>query len=263
VTGFLVREIDNIKSKDTFVVGQSDPKSQMLQVAEGLLLEHTAFIEWFFLFLLQELIPTTSYQRHITSLKALELLLKSGILQRDKSLQVVQKADNDTVWPYSVNFFTPYAMRLLLDLLMDPFEDVRNSATAILKYASVENYTTELHIAIELSSPSSHVEPLQEISSDPNHQSMPSAKAKASSDLLRTFISRAEENSKRTGRADYADGVARSYELLYGLQTSASGRFEVLDVLVNELEDKVAIAERDLAQAVLSAPIHGSFAALR
>ena len=77
------------------------------------------------------------------------------------------------------------------------------------------------------------------------------------------FIARAEEASKRTGRADYADAVARSHELLYGLLDSTEARIGLVEDVVDSLERKVAIAERDLARAVLIAPIHGHFAALR
>lgn len=227
--GFLVREIDTMKSKLLPDTAPSSEETLQISDAEKLLLAHKQFVEWYFDFLLEELVPTTSYQRHYTALKVIELLLRSGILDRKNLSPVVQKSDNDTVWPYHFNFFTTRSLRLLLDLLMDPFEDVRSGATAILKLASPKDF---------------------------NHGS-------SSNDLLRSFSSRAEHCSKMTGRADYADGVARSYDILYSFQDCAKGRLEVLKMLVDEIESKIVIAESNLGQAVLEAPVHGQFAGLR
>jgi hypothetical protein len=77
------------------------------------------------------------------------------------------------------------------------------------------------------------------------------------------FIQKAETASKCTGRADLADGVARAQELIYCLQATDEARLDLLENLVSDLEGEVFIAENDLAQAVLLAPVHGHFAALR
>lgn len=258
-TGFLVRELDSINTRAK--IGTSDTQPQIVIDATACLFIHKEFIEWYLKFLLKELIPTTSYQRHIAALKATELLLHSGVLRHDGSSPLPQKADNDTAWPFHIDFFTPVSMRLLLDLLMDPFEDVRSSATAILKLAPPTDFM---------------IEPVKIISKDNNiHYTKNLANLKAgvsksgsmgsgvSLESLQTFISRAEEDSKRTGRADYADGVARSYDLLYALQTSKESRLRLLVRLIDDLETKVEIAEQGLGQAVLEAPVHGTFAALR
>jgi multidrug resistance efflux pump len=81
--------------------------------------------------------------------------------------------------------------------------------------------------------------------------------------LLFDFIKRAEDRSMRTGRADLADGVAHSYELLCTLLATDHSRLSLVQSLVESLESKVTIAEADLAQAVLLAPVHGHFASLR
>jgi hypothetical protein len=81
--------------------------------------------------------------------------------------------------------------------------------------------------------------------------------------LLKDLIARAEEISKRTGRADYGDGLARCYALLYSLLPSTTDRLALVDNLVQDLEKKTQIAERDLSRAVSDAPVHGTFAALK
>ncbi|PQE06896.1 HEAT repeat protein [Rutstroemia sp. NJR-2017a BVV2] len=144
-----------------------------------------------------------------------------------------QVADHATTWPYDVDIFTPMSTRLLLDLLMDPFEDVRSGASMLLRMAHRRNF-----------------ESADDISE--THDLY----------ILTEFIDRARDLSKRTGRADYADGVARSYEILYRLQGSTEARMVLLRDLISNLESKVEIAKKDLTNAVLIAPIHGDFAAM-
>jgi hypothetical protein len=81
--------------------------------------------------------------------------------------------------------------------------------------------------------------------------------------LLRNFVERAEVLSRKTGRADYADGVARSTSLLFSLLSSTDEQTIFLSQTVEDLEAKLSLAEKDLGQAVLEAPIHGNFAALQ
>jgi hypothetical protein len=168
------------------------------------------------------------------------------------------------------------SMRLLLDLLLDPFEDVRSSATNILKFASPDNFTAkelskECLADIDIAKPAgsakiffaadqnnfgSELSMRRESESRNERKNKPLLK-------LRDFIERAEDFSKRTGRADYADGLARSYELLCSLLPSTIEQMQLLTQLVEDLETKVRIAEQDLAAAVLDAPVHGTFAALK
>jgi hypothetical protein len=278
-TAFLVREIDSLsfqlRPKHSISPQERQMAQRALEQTTELLRVHASFIEWYIDFLLGELVPTASYQRHITALRAISLLLRSGILKRSSESPPARSSDNSTVWPYEIDFFNPASMRLLLDLLMDPFEDVRSSATSILKLASPDNF-----IAGERSEESQDLGAPQPAASrvdlDAASESVlisnlsVNCGAKSSHvdkntplGLLRSFMERAEKLSKTTSRADYADGVARSYELLYSLISSTSERTQILTQLVEDLETKVSFAEQDLAKAVLEAPIHGTFAALK
>lgn len=257
-TGFLVREAAGLKSKG--LVDNVNPVTHSLQSTglEELLASHIAFIEWYFDFLLQELVPTASYQRHITALKAIDLFLHTGILKREGSAQL-QKADNDTIWPFSIDFFTPSSIRSLLDLLIDPFEDVRNAATAILKFASPVHFSKSTSDFQNLPQTTLFIQGKPEDSY--------TAKSSVADDVehlgtVKHFTQIAEDASKLTGRADYADGVAHSYELLYFLEAKTSLRQNLLTKLVKELDTKISTAEKDLGRAVLEAPVHGTFAAL-
>jgi hypothetical protein len=81
--------------------------------------------------------------------------------------------------------------------------------------------------------------------------------------LLRDFVEQAQAWSKKTGRADYADGAGRSTSLLFNLLPSINEHTNFLTHLVEDLETKLCTAEQDLAKAVLDAPVHGNFAALK
>ncbi|KAM3083132.1 hypothetical protein ACMFMG_003796 [Clarireedia jacksonii] len=227
-TAYLKREID----RPALIQGAEH--SVDVAVIKDLLKVHEDFLLWFIQFLFEELVSTASYQRHITSLRALILLLHSGIQKEVSSaIRPAQVADHTTAWPYDADIITPLSTRLLLDLLMDPFEDVRSGASVLLKMAHNRSF-----------------------------QSANDGSGTPDLNVLIEFIDRAKDLSKRTGRADYADGVARSYEILYRLQGSTEARMVLLRGLVDNLESKVEIAKKDLANAVLVAPIHGDFAAL-
>jgi hypothetical protein len=275
---YLTRELENIKflvylneSADSAPRGR---KQELSDEISGLLRSHEKFIQWYLDFLSGELIPTASYQRHITALKATTLLLNSGILEHDPSRSLTKGSDNATIWPFTIKFFTPGTMRLVMDLLMDPFEDVRISASVLLKLASHEDFRVGT-LTVNSKGPNGNFSEQGLANGETNRHSShlpqltnslpapPTRDAEATPRMLLNFIYRAQAAAKRTGRADYADGVARSYEVLYCLSSSMDTRLEIIEQLVEQLELKVVIVEEDLARAVLEAPIHGSFAALK
>ena len=263
-TAHLVKELQNISfsTGPDQLVSKLETQGSATEINK-LLETHKDFVKWYLEFLLGELIPTSSYQRHITALRALALLLKSGLSQRHISLQSA-----GTVWVYSINIFTSGCMRLLLDLLMDPFEDVRVNALALLRLASRDDFslghqTSYLEDIIPIYTLKDFNVPMP--ASEHNYgltNSVPAIKTKPLS-ALTEFITRASEISKRTGRADYADGVARCYELFYFLLPSTTSRLDLIQDLVDELTIKISIAETELSKAVADAPVHGLFSALR
>jgi hypothetical protein len=277
----LMREIESLSFQLRPEHALSPQDRQMAQQASNqtteLLRGHASFIEWYIEFLLGELIPTASYQRHITALKAISLLLRSGILKPILGSPPAKISDNSTVWPCVIDFFNPMSMRLLLDLLMDPFEDVRSNATSILKLASPNDFSegelvTEPQVDIDSSHSADCIHNSAAASGQTLFVTTPSGcceekishvrKGKPLG-LLRDFVERAKVLSKRTGRADYADGVARSTSLLFGLLSSINEQTKFLTQLVEDLETELSIAEDDLAKAVLQAPVHGTLAALK
>lgn len=277
---FLTRELENMKLLLSLDASNgSAPREgnqELLDEINGLLKMHERFILWYLEFLSGELIPTASYQRHITALKALAVFLRSGILEPDRNLSLPKASHNATTWPFTINFFTSGTMRLLLDLVMDPFEDVRASAAVVLKFASrndfrarttTDNFKVLNHDLSEVglngrratTRRTSNLQDPSNISSS----APPIGHSTATPQVLLTFIDRAQDAARRTGRADYADGVARCYEVLYCLSSSMDARLKLFEDMVEQLQPKIELAEKDLTQAVSEAPVHGSFAALK
>lgn len=187
--------------------------------------QHKDFLFWFLDFLKSELTPTASYQRHCSVLKTTLLVLK---LELDDSKP--WETDEDDV-PFFALFDATWT-RAVLDRVMDDFEDVRQASTDILKL----------------------------LFSDTKFGNI--AGPEGISAIISDFLARAEKLSTKTGRADHADGVARSYELLCRLCPRQSERLLVVSGLVDRLESKMSLAECDLGRAVLEAPTHDTFASL-
>jgi hypothetical protein len=194
--------------------------------AKEVLGRHEAFLKWYTGFLKNELLPTASYQRHITAIKAALLLLRvakhAGATDDAIDGDIAQLMSSDFTW-----------VRLLLDLLLDPFDDVRDGATTLLS----------------LLSPSTVA---------PN--------ATNSSNLLKVlsqFCARAGKLADRTGRADHGDGAARSQGLLCSWLSKPESRLAHLSAILERVEFKISKAEEDLGHAAIERPVHADFAAIR
>ncbi|ORY63566.1 putative death-receptor fusion protein-domain-containing protein [Pseudomassariella vexata] len=197
----------NDQSKSPKTATSTDPHAALLQ--------HEAFVHWYLEFLKQELVPTASYQRHITALKATTLVLNAGLVSGahdECSTTEAAFSLTDATW-----------VRSVMDLIMDPFDDVREAAASLL-------------------------------------MKLPSAIVV---DELEEFCTRANALASKTARADHSDGVARSQELRCSLATAQKDKLIIPEKLIVELEAKLSAAEKDLALAVLEAPVHGNFASLR
>ncbi|KAI1169980.1 putative death-receptor fusion protein-domain-containing protein [Nemania sp. FL0916] len=193
------------------------------------LYEHEKFIDWYARFLKEELVPTVSYQRHITSLKAINYFLKASLTKGDEN--------SATRWPASLLIDAMW-FRSVLDLLMDPYDDVREFAASLIMLLQSKGSMSGPPARI----PGLYCTPLEE---------------------LRAFCQKADELALKTARADHCDGAARSQELLFCWSSDFKEAENVLERITANLERKLDAAERDLAAAVLQAPVHGDFASLR
>ncbi|KAF3769930.1 hypothetical protein M406DRAFT_246934 [Cryphonectria parasitica EP155] len=185
---------------------------------------HETFFDWYLDFLRQELVPTASYQRHITSLKSLVNVVRSGKVTRSSADERIYQ---DPQW-----------LRTILDLVLDPFDDVRETASSLLMlFPPVVIRTKSTYAATQ-----SPITPL---------------------DILAEFCTKAASLSSRTSRADHSDGTARSLGLLCAWQDQFDQRLALLSQTLDGLERKIKTAEQDLGYAVMSEPVHGTFAAIR
>lgn len=209
------------------------------QDAVILLEAHRSFLAWYVSFLKMELRPSASYQRHISAIKCILLVYKSGVDSRIPLDQRVKTVSPTASWPFQLDVIDETMTDLLLDLLLDPFDDVRQGAAEILSVA-----------------------PAPGTSNGRGH---------GGSHRLVDVLNNAEHTMMLTGRADHADGVAHLYNTVFNrcATTQCSGaewwlsKYGVLEHLVEKLEDTLNIAAQDMTRAVSKHPLHGLFISLR
>ncbi|KAI0971132.1 putative death-receptor fusion protein-domain-containing protein [Xylaria arbuscula] len=208
---------------------QSTAKNAGTESLSETLREHEDFIEWYASFLKGELIPTASYQRHITSLRAMGYFLKSSLASRVAVSIVRQPASIlvDSTW-----------FRSVLDLIIDPYDDVRETAASLIML---------LQPGGSMFGPPLHIDGLP---CTPFEE-------------LQTFCHKANGLALKTARADHCDGAARAQELLCRWSSGFEEAVSLLEAIFSNIERKLCAAEKDLAAAILQAPLHGDFASLR
>ncbi|KAL5444724.1 hypothetical protein PMIN07_003330 [Paraphaeosphaeria minitans] len=214
------------------------PKSS---TAKDPLVESLHFIIWYLGFIEGEIRSDAAYQRRITGLRALMVVIKSGVDPRVPHHFLSKGAQGQLHWAHGLPLANFGLIRKLMDMMLDPFDDVRDTSVNIL------------HI-------------LFETMSEEEKRNMLS--------MLPPFIKRAEATMLRTGRADHADGLARAYALYHScVPTSVETRepssvpvlikIDVIRSLNRQLKKTLEIARDDLAEAVNGRPVHGIFAAIR
>ena len=210
--------------------------------------EHLAFRRWYMVFLLQELRPTATYQRHITALKVLSFLIEQTIALHNTP----SRSHNDYISALNEHLPEGLFVRPLTELLLDPFDDVRQAANRVF----------ELHLLINSMPQTQGKEVSYETDNDDDYR-------KANEAILLNLI-RAEDRARITGRADHADGLGRLYNLLFTTCAALAkpagwhqSRYLILDHVVSMLEKEVDIANKDLLFAVSHVSLHGHLIALR
>ncbi|KAF4977485.1 hypothetical protein FZEAL_6004 [Fusarium zealandicum] len=202
------------------------PEAQLVTCLEY----HEKFLVWYIGFLCGELTPTASYQRHIASLKAVSFILRL----EGENAKTWETSDDQRLF---FDLFDGRWVRALSDLIMDPFDDIRDYSALVLKRIFSDQRYRNFYLMAE----QEKVNPSEE---------------------LTELLKRANELARQTARADQSDGVARICQLLYRFAEDEEQRVTFLSKLIGALEEKVTVAEKDLGRAVLEAPLHGDFASL-
>ncbi|KAI4198847.1 MAG: hypothetical protein LQ350_004996 [Teloschistes chrysophthalmus] len=210
--------------------------------------QYMVFIEWHADFLVQELGPSVSYQRHFVALKVLDFLLTDG--QGAK-----YKWDEDMclgsplMAPHVL--FGDEALTSVLNLIMDPFDDIRELAASIshrLPGSTWSGLTSKM------------ISKLQEFNSTTSSEYCRPKERPL--DTRGTFLShtlhRATLKMQDTGRADHADGFGRLYDLVLGSHGAWNDDDEsIFDHLLSRLEQCIEIAQVNVQIAVKTASLHG------
>jgi hypothetical protein len=198
-------------------------------------LDAKEFVERYVSFLERELISTASYQRHITSLRSLSIILSTGVDPNVKHATPKEQL----LWRYKVNILRPSLFRLLVNLLLDPFEEVRGTALTLLSL-----FTNEA-----LSDSHGESDVVQ---------------------LLTTALSKAEVLASNTSRADHTDTVARLYHALFTRTNSGDStktwfqtKLGVVNELLQRLEAKTFRQGGLFSTSTRDSPLHGYLAALK
>ncbi|EKG10898.1 Armadillo-like helical [Macrophomina phaseolina MS6] len=226
---------------------------------------HIEFIQWYLQFISSELHPTAAYQRHISALKALTIVMKSGLDPSVPHQALSRTAQGEIRFPFQLNILNPLLVRELFDLVMDPFDDVRYGAAFLLKLGANRS-----------------AEPPKKPLKGPKIAPVFLGKAVDSTDLVEhafaSFLERAERTMLRSGRADHADGVARAYDLLFERRAEPlspasaansvlaewmKSRRGIVEHLISLLDETIAAASSNLSIAVNAYPMHGTLSALR
>ena len=220
--------------------------NESLNLETRILQAHQGFIYCYRRFLVDELRPTAPYQRRICSLKALLVLLRSGLDPLVPVEDLSRSAQGQVKWPFQIHLIDVNLVQLLLNLLLDPYDDIRLSSATILKFA--------------IRSPAKRAPCLK-------------------FNKLRAFLTQAELLMLSSGRADHADGVAWSRALLFDHPNTTSNfrsaeprdsalvlttsKLGIVNGLVESIQKSISVAASNLARAVDTHPMHGALASLR
>ncbi|KAK3632475.1 hypothetical protein LTR56_016357 [Elasticomyces elasticus] len=194
VCGLVQRLIDRIRAIMAVAARQASRAEVSTNGSDAALADvlhsHADFLSWLIRFLQWELRPTASYQRHISALKCILIVARSGLDVTVSRASLSKSALAETQWPTKMHVLTPDMCGLLLDRVIDAFDDVRQMASAILTLFPADDADC----------------------------------------LRRTeaALVQAERAMLASGRADLADGVAYLYKLLDRQRSDAGSMLTLL-----------------------------------
>jgi hypothetical protein len=199
---------------------------------------HKSFIEWYISFLKAELRPTASYQRHVSALRCISIIARSGVDSQISGSLHAKSTSASAAWPFTLDVVDKEMADLLIELLLNAFDDVRSTAAEILSLV--------------------------------NSDSLQQTGAGEQSLVVQTLAG-AEEMLVSSGRADHADGVAHLYSILFSQCSDLTSDREqwwtskcgILEHLLHSVEQTLEIARVDISKAVGNHPLHGLFISLR
>ncbi len=233
------------------------PDQESTEHKDGLL-EHEIFLDCFIRFLESELGPNCSFTRHFSALRALQLLVESG-LDPMMPPKVAPKTSQDLPrWPLKKSLHYQRMKLALLHLLIDPFEEVRAATILVLKLILGN---TKVKIK-SLSHNTSDDRQLRKWVK--NGPTLLSTDAEELGWHPNREIVRLEGAANRlaalTNRADHADGVAR----LLGLQNLfAPRRSAVVCGMLERLDTALGLSDGEMSLPAKDFSVHGYLIGLK
>lgn len=222
---------------------------------------HRDLLTWLIKAATDGLRPAANYQTHFFSLKTLLIMAKSGIDPSIRRGYLSKQATSDVKWSFNVRLFNSALVSTLLDLLLDPFDDLRSFSAILLEM---------------LVCPVSPVLCRQMVTMLNNGFMMSICDQQQQ---LPAFIDRAQKVMQISGRADHADGASRAFALVYaafrdgnGSQHDPSSKGAPFDIhfvmllvhyLTRELFSTIDACKRNIVNAINSSPMHGRLSSLR
>jgi hypothetical protein len=211
--------------------------SMSLESSE-LVTAHKSFVEWYVSFLKAELRPTASYQRHVSALRCISIIVRSGVDPQVAGSLHAKSTRAAAAWPFTLEVVDKGMSDLLINLLLNAFDDVRFTAAEILTLV--------------------------------NSSSLQQTGAGEKPLMVQTLAG-AESMLVLSGRADHADGVAHLYSILFSQCSDLTSDNEqwwtskcgILEHLLRTVEQMIEVARMDIGKAVGSHPLHGLFISLR
>lgn len=191
-------------------------------------------------FLMADLRTTASYHRHIMAVKTLYLVIESGLDERYIGAGSNKPEQRQVRWKFHMEIFGPKLLRLLVDLLMDPYDEVRIAALNILKL-----FPRSVLLDTE-------------------------GRSNGEPELLNA-LTKAEILASNTSRADHADTVALLYHLIFVIADAKDPKEAkwwttkqgVVQLILEKLEGKLSSSEGLFNSSLRDAPLHGYLSALR
>lgn len=225
------------KTKKNTTKGPLGSPSVPIQSSE-LVTAHRSFIAWYIAFLKTELRPTASYQRHISALKCIWIIANSGVDAQISASRYTKSTGATVLWPFTLNVVDDEMTDLLIDLLLNAYDDVRSTAAEVLSL--VDSGSRQQN----------------DVGDTP---------------ILVKVLAQAEEMLIFSGRADHADGVAHLYSILFSQCSNLTSdseqwwasKYGILERLVHTIEQTIRTASVDIGRAVSKHPLHGLFISLR
>lgn len=204
------------------------------------------------------------------ALRALIILSRSGIDPRVPNKGLSKSAKGEIKWSFGIQLFSVDLQRCLCDLLLDPFEDVRQDAHKLLQLFS-STYSISDKGGIFLCD--------REVAAIFSEGNLRQYQWKQQGATLQ-ILTRAQVKMLHSGRVDHADGVARIFSLLAQNAMRQSGDWNIvldggkgaqpysalgalIQYLTRAVEDALSVAKTSMSAAVEHHPVHGLFTALR